>query len=91
MIVIKLREHLLHYGLPEKSRLGTYPELVTILPYGSHLTVIQIDDLSVATHQRLLLLLQVFRIDSRLILLLFSHFRNGLLANCGVKTNFRQS
>ena len=91
MIVIKLREHLLHYGLPEKSRLGTHPELVTILPYGSHLAVIQIDDLSVATHQRLLLLLQVFRIDSSLILLLFSHFRNGLLANCGVKTNFRQS
>ena len=76
MIVIKLREHLLHYGLSEKSRLGTHPELVTILPYGSHLAVIQIDDLSVATHQRLLLLLQVFRVDSCLILLLFSHFRN---------------
>ena len=76
MIVIKLREHLLHYGLPEKSCLGTYPELVTILIDGSHLAVIQIDDLSVATHQRLLLLLQVFRIDSCLILFLFSHFRN---------------
>ena len=76
MIVIKLREHLLHYGLPEKSCLCTYPELVTILTNGSHLAVIQIDDLSVATHQRLLLLLQVFRVDSCLILLLFSHFRN---------------
>ena len=91
MIVIQFLQYLLHYSFPEQHRLSSYAELIAILPDCRQLTVVQIDDLSVATHQRLLLLLQVFRIDSRLILLLFSHFRNGLLANCGVKTNFRQS
>ena len=75
MIVIKLREHLLHYGLPEKSCLCTYPELVTILTNGSHLAVIQIDHLPVTTHKGFLLLLQVLRVYAcKGMLFLFGQF-----------------
>ena len=64
MIVIKFRKDLFHDSLPEKDCLGTDTEPFTILLYGCHFTVIQIDDLPVATHQRLLLLLEIFRIDA---------------------------
>ena len=62
MIVIQLRKDLLHYGLAEQNSLCTYTKPVAILPDGSHLTVIQINDLPVTTYQRLLLFLQIFRI-----------------------------
>ena len=84
MIVIKLREHLLHYGLPEKSCLGTYPELVTILPYGSHLAVIQIYHLPVTADKSFLLLLEILRIYSRCIFLSFAgHFGSVLCVSAG--------
>ena len=75
MIVIKLRKDLLHYGLTEQDSLCTYTKAVTILPYCGHLTVIQIYNLSVTTHQRLLLLFQIFWIDICLSGLLLCHFR----------------
>ena len=65
MVVIQLRQDLLHDRLTVKDCLCPYPELLTITINGSHLTVIQIDNLPMLTHQSLLLLLQIFRIDSR--------------------------
>ena len=62
MIVIQLGQHLLHYRLAEKDSLSAYTEPVAVLSDRSHFTVIQIDNLPVATHQRLLLLLQILRI-----------------------------
>ena len=73
MIILKLGQDLLHYGLTEKNGLGTYPELLAILSDGSHLAVIQIDDLPMATHKRCLLLLKIFRIDARYVFLLLCH------------------
>ena len=64
MIIIQFRKYFLHNGFPEKNRFGSHPEFVTILSDCCHLTIIQINDLPVATHQRLLLLLQIFRIDA---------------------------
>ena len=75
MIVIQFRKDLLHYSLTEQNRLCTYTKSITILPYCSHLTIIQIDNLSVTTHQRLLLLFQIFWIDICLSGLLLCHFR----------------
>lgn len=75
MTVIQLRQHLLHYGLTEKYSLGPYTEPVAILPDGSHLTIIQIDDLPVSAHKSLLLLLEIFRVYALCaVLLLFGHF-----------------
>ncbi len=65
MIVIKFRQYLLHYGLSKENRLGVDTKLVTVLLNGSHLTVIQVDDLPVLPHKSLLLLLYVFRINTR--------------------------
>ncbi len=65
MIVIQFREDFLHDGLAEEGGLCADAELVTILLDGSHFAVIQIDDLSVLADKGLLLLLDVFRIDSR--------------------------
>lgn len=79
MIVFKLRKHLLHYGLAEKHGLGPYPELVTILTYGSHLTVIQINDLSVPTDKRCFLLFKIFRIYPRNLFFLLGHLKSGLV------------
>lgn len=62
MIVIQFLQYLFHYRLPVKSGLCPYTELVAILINGSHLTVIQIDNLPMLTHQRFLLLLEIFRI-----------------------------
>ena len=67
MVVIQFRQHFLHNGLTEKNRFGSHPESVAILSDCCHLTIIQIDDLPMATHQRLLLLLQVFRIDACIV------------------------
>ena len=64
MIVIKFRKDLFHDGFSEKDCLGSYTKPLTILPYGCHFAVIQIDDLPVATHKRLLLLLEIFRINA---------------------------
>ena len=65
MRVVQLFQYLFHDGFTEQDSLCTYAELVTILSDCSHLTVIQIDNLPMLTHQSLLLLLQIFRIDSR--------------------------
>ncbi len=65
MIIVKFRQNLLHYSFTEKYGLRTHTELVTILLNGSHLTVIQIDNLPMTTYQSLFLLLEIFRIDSR--------------------------
>ena len=65
MIVIQFLEYLFHNRLSEQHSLRTHTELVAVLLNGSHLTVIQIDDLPVLTYQRLLLLLQVLGIHSR--------------------------
>lgn len=65
MIVIQFREDLLHDGFAEKSGFCGDTELVTITADGSHLAVIQIYDLAVSSHQSFLLLLEIFRIDSR--------------------------
>ena len=75
MIVIKLRKDLLHYSLTEQDSLCTYTKAVTILPYCGHLTIIQISNLSVTTHQRLLLLFKIFWIDICLSGLLLCLFR----------------
>ena len=57
MIVFKLREYLLHDRFSEKNRFCPYPEFVTVLIDSSHLTIIQVDNLPMATHQRFLLFL----------------------------------
>lgn len=64
MVVIQLRQDLLHDSLAVQNCLGTYPELLAIAVDGRHFTIIQVDYLSMSTHQSLLLLLQIFRIDS---------------------------
>ncbi len=66
MIVIQFRQNFFHNGFAEQSGLRPYTEFVTILLYGSYLTVIQIDDLSVSANKGLLLLFDIFGIDSRL-------------------------
>ena len=74
MIVIQFRQHLLHYRLSEKYRLRAYAELVTILLNGGHLTVIQIDNLSMFAYKSCLLLLEILRIYTyAAVFLLFSH------------------
>ena len=70
MVIIQFRQNLLHYGFPVQHSLCTYPELLTIKIYCSQLTVIQIDDLPMLSHKRLLLLLKIFRIHSRRCLFL---------------------
>ena len=70
MVIIKFRQDLLHYGFSVENGLCTYPELLTIKIYCSQLTVIQIDDLSMLTYKRLLLLLKIFWIHSRRCLFL---------------------
>ena len=56
MIILKLGQDLLHYGLAEENSLSPYPEFVAILTYCSHLTVIQINDLPVPADKRCFLL-----------------------------------
>ena len=63
MVIIQFRQNLFHYRLAEQDGLCTDTEPVAVLSDGSHFAVIQIDDLPVATHQRLLLLLEILRID----------------------------
>ena len=76
MVIIQLRQDLLHYCLPVKHRLGADPELLAILPDGSDFAVIQVDDLPVLPDKRSLLFLEIFRIDAdRSLILFFSHFQ----------------
>ena len=79
MIIVKFRQDLLHYSFAEKHSLRTDTELVTILLNGSHLTIIQIDNLPMLAYKRCLLFLEILRIytGSR-NLLLFSHFSSDL-------------
>lgn len=62
MVVIQFGKHLLHYRFTVKHRPCAYTESLAITVYGSDLTVIQIDDLSMPAHKRSLLFLQIFRI-----------------------------
>ena len=79
MIIVKFRQDLLHYSFAEKYGLRTHTELVTILLDGSHLTIIQIDDLPMLAYKRCLLLLEILRIyTGTRNLLLFSHFSSDL-------------
>ena len=71
MIIIQFRQDLLHNGFPEECCLGADAELFTICVDRSHLTVIQVDDLSVTTNKGSLLLLEIFRIQSRLPILFY--------------------
>ena len=64
MVVIQLFQYLFHDSLAEENGSDAHTELVAILVYRFHLLVIQIDDLPVAAHQRRLLLLEIFGIDS---------------------------
>ena len=74
MTVIQFRQDFFHDGLAVQHRLGRDMELVTIEINGSHLTVIQINDLTIASSQGLLLLLQIFRIDRRFMVSFLCHF-----------------
>ena len=65
VVIVQFRQHLFHDRLAEQDGLGTDTELVTVLAYGRHLAVIQIDDLPVAPHKRLLLLLEILRVNAR--------------------------
>ena len=65
MAVRELRQDCLHGSLPEYSRAGLDPETVAILLYCGHLTVIQINNLTVTPTQRLLALLEYVRVDCR--------------------------
>ena len=79
MIIVKFRQDLLHYSFAEKYGLRTHTELVTILLNGSHLAIIQIDDLPMLAYKRCLLLLEILRIyTGTRNLLLFSHFSSDL-------------
>ena len=79
MIIVKFRQDLLHYSFTEKYGLRTHTELVTILLNGSHLTIIQIDDLPMLAYKRCLLFLEILRIyTGTRNLLLFSHFSSDL-------------
>ena len=64
MVVIQFGQYLFHYRLTEQDGLSADTEPFAVLPDGSHFTVIQIDNLPVATHQRFLLLFEILRIDS---------------------------
>ena len=78
MIVIQLREYLLHDCLTEENGLGIYSKLLTITLNGSHLAVIKIDYLSMTTHKGFLLLLQILGIWSCIgVFLLLCQILNG--------------
>ena len=78
MIIIQFLEYFFHDGLTEKNSFCPYPELVTILTYSSHLTIIQVDNLSMPAYKRSLLLLEVLRIDTGNLFLLLGHFKSRL-------------
>ena len=73
MIVFKFGQDLLHDSLSEQNRLCPYPEFVTILINGSHLTIIQVDNLPVPAYKRSLLLLEILRIYTENLFLLLGH------------------
>ena len=73
MIIVQLGEDLLHDRLPVQHCLCTHAELLTIAVYGSHLAIIQIDDLPMSAHKGFLLLLQIFGIYALRCLFLLCH------------------
>ena len=81
MVIIQFRQDLLHNGVSEECCFGADAELFTICVDRSHLTVIQVDDLSVTTNKGSLLLLEIFRIHSGCAdIFPFSHdIRNKIL------------
>ena len=72
-IVIEFLQDLLHNGLSEHNGLDSDAELLTILVYGSHLAVIQVDNLTMAAQKRCLLFFEIFRIDSLVCFLAWCH------------------
>ena len=76
MIVVQFLQDLFHYGTTEERTLCAYTKLLTILTDCSHLAVIQIDNLPVATHKRGFLLLEIFRIDTPVYFLSSGHSGN---------------
>lgn len=62
MIIIQFLKYLFHDSFTEKDSLCSDTELIAILLNRCHLTIIQVDDLPMAAHQRFLLLLKVLRI-----------------------------
>ena len=73
MVLVQFLQNLFHDGATEKGALGSYTELLTILTDCSHLAVIQIDNLPVATNKRGFLLLEIFRIDTPVYFLSSGH------------------
>ena len=75
MVIIQFGKYLFHDSFTEKNGPRTYPELLAILPDRRHLTVIQIDDLPVLAHKRLLLFPEIVRVYAcGTVFLRFSHF-----------------
>ncbi len=64
MVIVELGEDLFHNGLAEEGGFGVYTKFVAVLGDGSHLAVIQVDDLSVFADEGLFLFLYIFRVDS---------------------------
>ena len=74
VIIVQLGENLLHDRFSVQHCLCAYTELLTIAVYGSHLAIIQIDDLPMSAHKGFLLLLQIFGIYAlRCLFLLLCH------------------
>ncbi len=64
MVVVELGEDLFHDGFAEEGGFGGDAEFVAVLGDGSHLAVIQVDNLSVFADKGLLLFLYILRVDS---------------------------
>ena len=92
MVVIQLRQDLLHDRLAVQNRLGTHPELLAIAVDGRHFAVVKVNYLPMSTHQSFLLLLQIFGIHSSGCLFLFlCHNKYALMAFQGHKIRCKVS
>ena len=72
MIIIQFLQDLLHDSLTEEDSLCAHTKLFAILTYCCHLAIIQINNLPMATHKRLLLFLKIFGIYSHRLISLLS-------------------
>ena len=57
MVFVQFLENFLHDCATEENTLGAHMKEFTILPNSRHFTVIQVDNLSMATYKRFLLFL----------------------------------
>ena len=73
MRVVQLFQYLLHDGLSEHDGLYSYSESFAVLVYCIHLTVIQVDNLTMAAQKRCLLFFEILRIDSLVYFLAWCH------------------